>query len=330
MKSCFSFRISCTIALLMVALSGNAQMGIGTNNPDSSAILDVYSTNKGLMIPRIALTATNVAAPVNNPATSLLVYNTATAGTAPYNVVPGHYYWTGGRWYPVVNKGNNYGDMQYWDSTKWVTIPAGSQGQVLTWCNGKPQWGPCISPNIVVAPVNNQYEGFVGNFFPTSFQLTSMQILISSWTNGGQPADTRQLIRFDYSTIPVGAIIDSARLYLYADPAPNNGNQVDAHFGPTNAFYIQRITSNWTLPTPFTWYNQPAVTTVNQVTIPQSTSSFQNCVADVTQLVKDQLSFGNNGFFMRLVTEQTYNSRQYLSSKSSDPNKHPKIVIYYH
>ena len=66
--------------------------------PDASAGLDVSFTNKGLLIPRVALTATNAAGPITAPATSLLVYNTATAGTAPTNVTPGYYYWNGVAW----------------------------------------------------------------------------------------------------------------------------------------------------------------------------------------------------------------------------------------
>ncbi len=49
-------------------------------------------------MPRVALTATNAAGPITSPATSLLIYNTATAGTSPNNVVPGYYYWNGVAW----------------------------------------------------------------------------------------------------------------------------------------------------------------------------------------------------------------------------------------
>jgi hypothetical protein len=66
--------------------------------PDASSMLEVRSTNKGLLIPRVALTGTTSASPITSPATSLLVYNTATAGTAPNNVTPGYYYWTGSKW----------------------------------------------------------------------------------------------------------------------------------------------------------------------------------------------------------------------------------------
>ena len=60
--------------------------------PDASSVLDVSSTTKGMLIPRVALTATNVAAPITLPQTSLLVYNTATTVTPPFNVTPGYYY----------------------------------------------------------------------------------------------------------------------------------------------------------------------------------------------------------------------------------------------
>ncbi len=66
--------------------------------PDASAGLDIDFSNKGLLIPRVALTATNSESPITAPATSLLVYNTATAGTAPNNVFPGYYFWNGTIW----------------------------------------------------------------------------------------------------------------------------------------------------------------------------------------------------------------------------------------
>ncbi len=72
--------------------------------PDASAGLDISYANKGLLVPRVALTATNAAGPITSPAVSLLVYNTATAGTAPNNVIPGYYYWNGVAW-TILNTG---------------------------------------------------------------------------------------------------------------------------------------------------------------------------------------------------------------------------------
>ncbi|MBL7729551.1 MAG: DNRLRE domain-containing protein [Chitinophagaceae bacterium] len=322
--------ISILTGILLITQVYAQNVGIGTNTPHPSARLEVADPSRGFLPPRVALIAANDTLPVAGPATGLLVYNTATSGVAPNNVIPGYYYWNGTKWYPVVNKGNAFGDMQYWNGTNWVMIPIGPNGSVLTVCNGIPTWGPCPSTTVTISPANNPYEGAYLDFAPSVFVSPHPQILIEAWTNGGAPFTVRACVRFDLSSIPPGAVIDSARLYLYADPAPVNGNLVNAMFGPANLFLIQRITSTWTLPTPFTWNNQPTITTANQVIVPQSNSSFENTSTLVTQLVNDMIQFGNNGFHMKLVTETTYNSRQYLSSTYSDPTKRPKLVITYH
>ena len=51
-------------------------LGIGTNTPNSSAVLDIASSSKGLLIPRVALQSIIDANTIPSPATSLLVYNT--------------------------------------------------------------------------------------------------------------------------------------------------------------------------------------------------------------------------------------------------------------
>jgi hypothetical protein len=85
---------------LLYSYSSAQNVGINTTGttPASSAGLDVDFTDKGLLIPRVALTAKNAAGPITSPTTSLLVYNTATAGTSPNNVNPGYYYWNGTSW----------------------------------------------------------------------------------------------------------------------------------------------------------------------------------------------------------------------------------------
>jgi hypothetical protein len=306
-------------------------IGIGTNTPDASAQLDVYSDNKGLLTPRVALAAVNVAAPVSNPATGLVVYNTASAGSAPFNVAPGFYFWNGTAWYPMLNKGTTPGEMQYWDGSKWIMIPPGQEGQHLVWCNGKPVWGGCPPQLLTVAPVNNAYEQYYYSYFPNAANAGSNAIPAAAWTNSGQSSNLRSCIKFDFSGIAPTAVIDSAILYLYADPTPDNGNLVDAMFGQNNACYIRRITSPWVLPTYFTWVNQPVTTTTNQAVIPQSNGAFENSIINVTNLVKDMRTFGNNGFQIELQTEVIYNSRQYASSfDAGNAALRPKLMIYFH
>ena len=56
-----------------------------------------------MLIPRVSLLSATDVTTIATPATSLLVYNIATAGTAPNNVTPGFYYWNA-KWYPISNK----------------------------------------------------------------------------------------------------------------------------------------------------------------------------------------------------------------------------------
>jgi hypothetical protein len=90
------------IAVVIISASNAQAQNVGINStgaaPNASAGLDVDFTDKGVLIPRVALTATNAAGPITAPATALLVYNTATAGTKPRNVFPGFYYWDGNGW----------------------------------------------------------------------------------------------------------------------------------------------------------------------------------------------------------------------------------------
>ena len=78
-----------TFLLFFCALNSFSQVGINTETPDPSSVLDVTSTDKGILVPRISLLSTTDATTIASPQTSLLIYNTATVG----DVTPGYYYW---------------------------------------------------------------------------------------------------------------------------------------------------------------------------------------------------------------------------------------------
>ena len=89
---------------LLFSVQVFAQTGIGTTAPNASAKLEVAATDKGFLPPRVALTASNAFSPIVGTAanaTGLLVYNTASAGATPNNVVPGYYYWNGTAWIQI-------------------------------------------------------------------------------------------------------------------------------------------------------------------------------------------------------------------------------------
>jgi len=89
---------------LISGFSSFAQVGIGTTTPNASAKLQVDATDKGFLAPRVSLTATNDVATIPSPATGLLIYNTATAGTSPNNVTPGFYFYDGSKWQRLISQ----------------------------------------------------------------------------------------------------------------------------------------------------------------------------------------------------------------------------------
>lgn len=71
-------KLSYTFLLFCLFISENClaqNVGIGTPTPDNSAVLDIESTNKGLLIPRMTSTER---VDIINPAVGLIVYDTKT------------------------------------------------------------------------------------------------------------------------------------------------------------------------------------------------------------------------------------------------------------
>src|SRR5690554_1748231 len=88
-----------------IATAQVSQQKIGQNpmtiNPN--AVLDIESNNKGLLLPRLALTATDNVAPLTAHVAGMTVYNTATNGDDETAVTPGYYYNDGTQWVRIVS-----------------------------------------------------------------------------------------------------------------------------------------------------------------------------------------------------------------------------------
>ncbi|MFD0700009.1 autotransporter outer membrane beta-barrel domain-containing protein [Myroides pelagicus] len=119
--------LSATVAFTVLATSNiQAQQGFGTNTPDRSSAVDIVSSKRGLLIPRIDIPNLDQAAPVKNPANALMVYNTGSATAA------GFYYWDAsynngaGRWVRFVSS----------NSGSAVTVTAGTNVAVDKTTNG--------------------------------------------------------------------------------------------------------------------------------------------------------------------------------------------------
>lgn len=85
------------IILLLTGPAAVAQVGIGTTTVNASAILELSSTARGFLPPRLTQAERNAIA---TPATGLLVFQT--------DNTPGLYYYTGAAWVPVAGAGSQW------------------------------------------------------------------------------------------------------------------------------------------------------------------------------------------------------------------------------
>lgn len=86
------------VALICISKAHTQNVGIGTNRPNNSALLDVNSTTKGFLPPRMDSTRRNA---ISSPPAGLVIYNTSINAFQCYN---------GTTWYSTVHFiGENYG-----------------------------------------------------------------------------------------------------------------------------------------------------------------------------------------------------------------------------
>jgi hypothetical protein len=97
-------RSKITILLLLLAIYTQAQVKIGDNpgTINSNSLLELESTNKGFLPPRIALNSASSVSPLTGTVTAgMLVFSTG--GT----LADGYYYWSGSQWKLVATAQSN-------------------------------------------------------------------------------------------------------------------------------------------------------------------------------------------------------------------------------
>jgi hypothetical protein len=131
------------IIIVLVLTQVNAQTGIGTTTPNASAKLDVYSTNKGFLPPRVTLSSATDAATIPSPAVGLLVYNVGSVG-----LQAGYYYWNGANWATIATASLAGTSVTASDLVKLYQ-------EVYSTTNGK---APSTSGYSFTVPVSGRYE----------------------------------------------------------------------------------------------------------------------------------------------------------------------------
>jgi hypothetical protein len=114
------------VFLFIASFQLSAQVGIGTNTPDNSAILEMQSNNKGILFPR--LTSVQRLA-INAPSSGLYVYDTNTKSL---------WYYNGTLWINTVSEAS-FGDIksgiQTTDHSGWILL----DGRALSTLNANQQ-----------------------------------------------------------------------------------------------------------------------------------------------------------------------------------------------
>ena len=144
----------------------------------------------------------------------------------------------------------------------------------------------------------------------------------NTWTCSSVLCLGRSFIQFDLSSIPSSAHIDSAFLFLYADSLNVNGILGQPTYGSDNAGVLRLVTQSWN-ETTITWNTQPTFSMQDEVVLPQSTSTMQDYILDIKNIVQTSVQYPTTsfGFMMMELNETTwYNSLTFGSSDGQDVN----------
>jgi len=122
------------LVFLLINANGTvAQVGIGTNNPSASAQLEVSSSSKGFLPPRIALSGTNDNSTIVSPTAGLLIYNTSSSGSGSSSVTPGYYYYNGSAWQRIMNSSGSIIKKTILFNQSATTTAITGQNTVTNW-----------------------------------------------------------------------------------------------------------------------------------------------------------------------------------------------------
>ena len=140
--------IKIVFAMFLFTSGLYAQVGIGTTAPGSSAILDINSSDKGVLFPQVQLTSTVDVSTVNNPDNGVFVFNIDSSGSGDTQVYSGYYWWNSddGEWERFTDgeQGNHYVGELYGGGVVFYVYENGLHGLIAsfddlsTGCD----WGP--------------------------------------------------------------------------------------------------------------------------------------------------------------------------------------------
>lgn len=195
--------ISFILVFLLINLD-DAQVGINTDFPDESSVLDISSLNKGALLPQYDLTVLNsIITPVANPADGLIIYNKGGLSSYP----KGYYIWIKDSWQR--------------------TIVGGTETQTLSLTIIKPN--PFTGPDIIFIPANS-----------TNNALSNLTVASNRITGASLGAD-RSTITLPAGTYIVRYSVDN--VFGPGGSGPFNTNYLGNAFTCTRSYLVNAATN---------------------------------------------------------------------------------------
>lgn len=203
---------------------------------DESAILDIQSSDKGLLIPKIALVDPNSSSPVNNPANGLMIYNT----TSSSDLVEGFYIWNGSKWSKIITENS---DDPRWNGEANKTSDIGRLGSVGIGTNDPiaklsiREDGADIPCSIhKYSTLNGEYTGMFFKVYGSNYSTFHKGAVLFERSGSGGVGNIH--FATTTSTVSTNIGISDARMTILADGKVGVGTQE-----PASKFCIRDETS---------------------------------------------------------------------------------------
>lgn len=162
---------------LFIFIIGNAtcvaQVGINTVTPDPSSLLDVVSSEKGILIPKVALLGKNDKTTIANPVKGLFVIASQNSGSGVNAIYAGRFYvFSGTHWDELLENNKNAIDFIY------PRIAAVGRKTTITNCTNDPVNNPVNNKVFELDIVTNKD----GNLLAASGAITASRKGYYGWS----------------------------------------------------------------------------------------------------------------------------------------------------
>lgn len=175
----------CTVAnFYSTSLSAQVKVGQNPTTINPNAVLEMESNNKGLLLPRLALTSPSSPSPLTAFVSGMLVYNTATTDS----ISPGLYYSDSARWNKVSIPGPAAGPMPF---DNWSLTGNGGTNPSSNFIGTKDNAGLSFKTNNTerMRITENGRIG-IGTATPTAALQIKGQLVIDSLSSGNIQTDS--------------------------------------------------------------------------------------------------------------------------------------------